>query len=78
MTGTASGFESVKGKEKEYLREVTPEWFPQDWIDRLAAQLKDNPVYRCPSITEVSSLVGPGVVLIGDAGHAVSTVLGQG
>jgi len=78
LTGIVPGFESVKGKEKEYLTEVTPEWFPQEWIDRLAAQLKDNPVYKFPSIIEVSSLIGPNVVLIGDAGHAMNSTLGQG
>jgi len=78
ISGSVSGFERVKGKEKEYLSEVTPERFSQEWIDRLAAQLKDNPISRCSAVIEVSSLVGPGVVLIGDAGHAVTNALGQG
>lgn len=76
--GTRSGFENVKGKEKEYLEEVMPEGFPQDWIDQMVPQLRDQSLYRLPSITEVSTMVGPHVVLVGDAAHSVGPKLGQG
>lgn len=76
--GTKSGFENVKGKEEEYLHEVMPEGFPQDWIDQMVPQLRDQSLYRLPSITEVSTMIGPHVVLIGDAAHAVGPKLGEG
>eukprot|EP00210_Caulerpa_lentillifera_P004319 g4122.t1 len=78
FASTASGFESVKGIEMEYLNAVMPKDFPQDWIDQMIPQLRDNPLYNIPSLIEVSTLVGPDVVLIGDAGHSVSPSMGMG
>eukprot|EP00210_Caulerpa_lentillifera_P004348 g4146.t1 len=76
--GTVSGFDSIKGKEKEYLNTVLPKDFPQDWIDQMIPQLRDNTLYRMPSVIELSTFIGPNVVLIGDAGHGVSPRLGMG
>jgi len=73
-----SELESLKANAEEYLNEALPDDFPQDWIAQMIRQFKANPLNRLPSITEVSTLVGPNVVLIGDAGHAVSPELGFG
>jgi len=72
------GFEGIKANAEEYLNEVLPNDFPQDWIEQMIPQLQASPLYRLPSITEVSTLVGPNIVLIGDAGHAVTPGLAFG
>eukprot|EP00210_Caulerpa_lentillifera_P004350 g4148.t1 len=78
ISASQTGFKSTKGKEKDCLNSTMPEDFPQDWIDQMIPQLRDNPAYRVPSVVEVSTLIGPNVVLIGDAGHSVSPGMGMG
>jgi len=78
FAATQSGYDSVRGKEKEYLNNAMPDGFPQDWIDQMIPQLRDNPSFRVPAIIEVSTLIGPSVVLVGDAGHYVSPTTGFG
>lgn len=75
---TEPGFESIKGREEEYLKKVLPEDFPQDWISQMTIQLKESQVYRIPPIVEQSTLIGPDVVLLGDAGHSIGPTLGYG
>eukprot|EP00210_Caulerpa_lentillifera_P004349 g4147.t1 len=78
FTGSRSSFDNIKDREKEYLTAVMPEKFPQDWIDQIIPQLRNNTLYRAPSVVEVSTFIGPDVVLIGDAGHGVSSRMGIG
>jgi len=78
FSGTRSAFDSIKSKEKEYLNEVLPDDFPKEWIDQTLPVLIHNPLHELPSTVEVSSLIGPNVVLIGDAGHSVSPTIGVG
>jgi len=78
FSGTRSGFDSIESKEKEYLNEILPNDFPKEWIDQTVPALVENPLHKLPSIIEVSSLIGPNVILIGDAGHTVGPTIGLG
>ncbi|KAL6759374.1 monooxygenase [Haematococcus lacustris] len=85
--GTYSGTFSLKTGEHEQLisqaayesllRAKFPS-MPQDWVPEVAAQAVSSKASSAGKRVKCSQLHGPGIILLGDAGHAVSPVFGQG
>ena len=57
---------------------TAPTWHAQEWIPIVAKQSVSTELHSWGSTVRCSQLVGPSVLLIGDAGHAVTPNLGQG
>lgn len=56
---------------------LPPQGVPPEWIPEVAAQVAPEPSNPAGKRIKVSSLGAPGVVLLGDAAHAVTPVFGQ-
>lgn len=59
---------------RAYFDDALPDWFLQPFCDQFNAQ----PLSPFGSIQRCSQLHGPGIVLLGDSAHAVTSGLGQG
>ncbi|EFN55569.1 hypothetical protein CHLNCDRAFT_134054 [Chlorella variabilis] len=68
--GTAAAY-------RELLRVGYPS-LPDSWAEEMAAQLAVRPLYDTGMQVHASQLHAPGVVLLGDAGHAVSPATSNG
>lgn len=51
---------------------------PEEWVPKIAAQLTVGSPNSGGKRIKCSQLYGPGVVLLGDAAHAVTPIFGQG
>uniref|UniRef100_A0A7S0WXR5 FAD-binding domain-containing protein n=1 Tax=Chlamydomonas leiostraca TaxID=1034604 RepID=A0A7S0WXR5_9CHLO len=81
ISGSITGFVEVPSAEQltAQLRQHHPH-LPEAWVDAMAAQTcaETGPGYSLSKIVRVSQLHGPACVLVGDAGHSVTSALGQG
>jgi 2-polyprenyl-6-methoxyphenol hydroxylase-like FAD-dependent oxidoreductase len=50
----------------------------QTWRESIIKQCSETEASKFGAIVKNSSFAGPGVVLVGDAAHSVTSTLGQG
>eukprot|EP01023_Acetabularia_acetabulum_P067788 TRINITY_DN9441_c0_g2_i3.p1 TRINITY_DN9441_c0_g2~~TRINITY_DN9441_c0_g2_i3.p1 ORF type:complete len:529 (+),score=47.12 TRINITY_DN9441_c0_g2_i3:183-1769(+) len=61
-----------------YLRDYFGDLITEEWIQVAAEQLAKNPVRNQGKLIRCNQFHGPGVILIGDAAHCTTPLLGQG
>eukprot|EP00877_Chromochloris_zofingiensis_P014865 jgi/Chrzof1/9632/Cz04g10110.t1 len=79
MSLKTGGFEGLKTpQDYEALLRSRFVGLPDDWIPAIAAQVAKQKASPAGKRIKCSRLDGPGVLLLGDAAHAVTPVFGQG
>ncbi|GMH43088.1 hypothetical protein BSKO_11010 [Bryopsis sp. KO-2023] len=71
-------FDSIKGRELEWITKAVPDCFPKDFLQPIAERLHDSKPSRTGPVTYCSSYIGPNEALIGDSCHSVTPTFGIG
>eukprot|EP01026_Neomeris_dumetosa_P022842 TRINITY_DN196_c0_g1_i1.p1 TRINITY_DN196_c0_g1~~TRINITY_DN196_c0_g1_i1.p1 ORF type:complete len:522 (-),score=52.86 TRINITY_DN196_c0_g1_i1:64-1629(-) len=70
-----------KSSQEDFETFLTERWgdlIDKDWIKSAASQLAVNPIRTQGKLVRCNQFHGPNIILLGDAAHAITPLLGQG